>query len=45
MKFLNGTTFLNHHFIKLGWLKGWTDLFNPKDLEIVFRKLEENLNF
>ena len=44
MKFLDGTAFLNHHFIKLGWLEGWMKLF-PEDLHIsIFSSLEGNLN-
>ena len=44
MKFLDGTAFLNHHFIKLGWLEGWMKLF-PEDLHIsIFSSLERNLN-
>jgi len=44
MKFLNGTAFLNHHFIKLGWLISWKELI-PENLQLfVFSRLEENLN-
>jgi len=44
MKFLDGTAFLNHHFIKLGWLSGWMKLFPENLHEIIFAKLEKNLN-
>jgi len=44
MKFLDGTAFLNHHFIKFGWLSSWKELFSQEDLERIFTSLEENLN-
>ncbi|MBL0331405.1 MAG: class I SAM-dependent methyltransferase [Chlorobiota bacterium] len=44
MKFLNGSAFLNHHFIKLGWLGSWLELIPQKDWEMVFTSLENNLN-
>ena len=36
MKFLNGSAFLNHHFIKLGWLGSSLELIPQKDWEMVF---------
>ncbi|MFZ7115913.1 MAG: class I SAM-dependent methyltransferase [Bacteroidota bacterium] len=44
MKFMDGTAFLNHHFIKLGWLEGWMKLFPESLLEDIFGALEKNLN-
>jgi len=44
MNFLNGSAFLNHHFIKLGWLGSWKQLFPADDTIEIFKKLEENLN-
>jgi ubiquinone/menaquinone biosynthesis C-methylase UbiE len=44
MRFLSGTSFLNHHFVKVGWLSGWKDLIPEKEWEIVFKKLETELN-
>ena len=44
MKFLDGTAFLNQHFIKLGWLSGWLKLFSEDLLEDIFSTLEKNLN-
>jgi arsenite methyltransferase len=44
MKFLDGTTFLNHYFVKLGWLGSWKELAHAEDLESIFRPLENNLD-
>lgn len=44
MMFTDGSAFLNHHFVKLGWLSSWKDLL-PEDRQIeIFTLLEENLN-
>lgn len=44
MKFLNGTAFFNHHFIKLGWLDSWKTIVPEERLYETFSKLENNLN-
>lgn len=44
MRFLNGSAFLNHHFIKLGWLSSWQNIIPQEDWQTVFKQLEENLN-
>lgn len=44
MNFLNGTAFLNHHFIKCGWLSSWFSLFPDSAIPKIFKKLEYNLN-
>ena len=44
MRFLDGTAFLNHHFVKLGWLSGWQEFIPREHWLPVFKKLEENLN-
>lgn len=44
MKFADGTAFLHHHFVKLGWLTTWFNLFPKEELESVFGALEQNLN-
>lgn len=44
MKFMDGSAFLNHHFVKLGWLASWRDIIPEQNRERVFSKLEENLN-
>jgi len=44
MNFLDGSAFLNHHFVKLGWLSSWRDLLPQDDLEEIFLSLEQNLN-
>jgi len=44
MRFLDGTAFLNHYFIKLGWLSSWRDLIPEADRIVVFTALERNLN-
>lgn len=44
MKFLDGSAFLNHYFVKLGWLSSWIDLIPEEDRKEVFSLLERNLN-
>ncbi len=44
MKFLDGSAFLNHYFVKLGWLGSWKELIPADDLISVFALLEQNLN-
>jgi ubiquinone/menaquinone biosynthesis C-methylase UbiE len=44
MHFLDGSAFLNHYFIKLGWLSSWLSLVPQEHHTTVFTKLEENLN-
>ncbi|MDQ3141790.1 MAG: class I SAM-dependent methyltransferase [Bacteroidota bacterium] len=44
MKFLDGSAFLNHYFVKLGWLTTWIGLFPKSDLKEIFSALERNLN-
>lgn len=44
MKFVDGTAFLNHHFVKLGWLSSWIELIPQDELEETFTLLEQNLN-
>jgi arsenite methyltransferase len=44
MKFVNGSAFLNHYFVKLGWLSSWTAIIPETDRVPIFTRLEENLN-
>lgn len=44
MRFADGTAFLNHHFIKLGWLTSWIQLFPKEELQEIFSALENDLN-
>ena len=44
MKFLDGSAFLNHHFVKLGWLASWRNILPQDELVPVFTALEDNLN-
>jgi arsenite methyltransferase len=44
MQFLDGSAFLNHYFIKLGWLSSWKALIPEPEQETVFKQLETNLN-
>ena len=44
MRYLNGTAFLNHHFIKLAFLESWIKVVPPGKRNKVFSLLEENLN-
>ncbi len=44
MRFANGSAFLNHHFIKLGWMSGWKELLQGENIPAFFARLEEKLN-
>ena len=44
MKFLDGSAFLNHYFVKLGWLESWKKLLPTDELLPIFSSLETNLN-
>ncbi len=44
MKFLDGSAFLNHHFVKLGWLSSWQNIIPQTDRAEIFTQLEANLN-
>jgi ubiquinone/menaquinone biosynthesis C-methylase UbiE len=43
MRFANGTAFLNHHFIRLGFLPAWKRIVPGREREM-FTKLLERLN-
>jgi arsenite methyltransferase len=43
MNFADGSAFLNHHFVKLGWLSSWKELAGP-DMHRVFTLTEAMLN-
>ncbi len=44
MKFADGSAFLNHYFVKLGWLGSWKALVPEEHQELVFSTIEKNLN-
>jgi ubiquinone/menaquinone biosynthesis C-methylase UbiE len=44
MKYLNGTAFFNHHFIKLAFLESWIKIVPSGKRSKVFSLLEEKLN-
>jgi len=44
MRFLNGTAFLNHHFVKVGWLSSWLEVVPQSNWPVFFPQLEKNLN-
>ena len=44
MRFWDGSAFLNHHFVKLGWLASWRDLLPEAERPAVFAALEQHLN-
>ncbi len=44
MQFADGSAFLNHYFVKLGWLSSWTELIAESEQETVFTALEHGLN-
>lgn len=44
MRFLDGSSLLNHSLTKIGFLDGWREFIPPGDVEEVFSALEANLN-
>jgi arsenite methyltransferase len=44
MNFANGTAFLNHHFIQVGWLTTWMNILPAEELDKIFSNLEADLN-
>ena len=44
MKYTDGSAFLNHYFVKMGWLQGWKDIIGEIGIETFFPILEHNLN-
>lgn len=44
MRFISGSAFLRHSFIKMGFLEGWRNVVGPEREVEVFTRLEENLN-
>ena len=44
MCFVDASAFLRHYFIKLGFMDGWKNVVDENDREVVFDRLEENLN-
>jgi arsenite methyltransferase len=44
MRFLNGTAFLNHYFIKMGFMDSWKNSIPDEHRLEFFKQLETNLN-
>ncbi|HFA47640.1 MAG TPA: class I SAM-dependent methyltransferase [Bacteroidetes bacterium] len=44
MRFVDGTAFLNHFLIVIGFLPSWRALIPEENVETFFQKLEANLN-
>jgi ubiquinone/menaquinone biosynthesis C-methylase UbiE len=44
LRYQDGTTFLNHFFIRLGFLHGWRAIVDEADARTVFAALEQALN-
>jgi arsenite methyltransferase len=44
MKFADGSAFLNHHFVRLGWLNSWLELIPVGKQQTIFSALEVTLN-
>ena len=44
LRFLNGTAFLNHSFIILGFIQPWRNMFEATEKQIFFDRFEKNLN-
>ncbi|MFH2142681.1 MAG: methyltransferase domain-containing protein [Bacteroidota bacterium] len=43
-KFVDGTTMLNHYFIRLSFLDGWKSIFPTKKQDDIFKKIENYMN-
>ncbi len=43
-KFVDGTTMLNHHFIRLAFIDGWKEIIPSDKHEKVFEQIENKLN-
>jgi arsenite methyltransferase len=43
-KYADGSTFMDHFFIKLAFLENWTSILPDEKVSIVFDKIEEELN-
>ena len=43
-KFVDGTTMLNHYFIRLAFIDGWKDIVPNDRQKEIFRQIEEELN-
>ncbi len=44
MRFLDGSSLLNHSFLRMGFLDGWKRIVGADDVEEVFALVEKNLN-
>ncbi len=44
MRFIDGSSLLNHSLIRIGFLGGWREFIPPGEAEEVFSALEANLN-
>jgi ubiquinone/menaquinone biosynthesis C-methylase UbiE len=44
MKFMDGTTFLNHFFIKIAFLESWQQIVPMKEVRAIFAEAEDRLN-
>jgi arsenite methyltransferase len=44
MRFADGSAFLNHYFIKLGWLSSWKEIIPEAEHAAIFTLLETALN-
>ena len=44
MRFADGTSFLRHYFIRLGFVPGWKSIVTADMLQTTFETLERNLN-
>lgn len=44
LRFLDGSTMLNHFLIQIGFLENWIHVLDESDIEPVFQKLEMKLN-
>jgi ubiquinone/menaquinone biosynthesis C-methylase UbiE len=44
MRFADGSSFLRHYFIRLGFVQGWKSVVAVESLQTAFERLERNLN-
>ena len=44
LRFIDGSTMLNHSLIKLGFMPPWKNIVSEKDLSSIFKSIEKELN-
>ncbi|MGA2297092.1 MAG: hypothetical protein ABSG15_06055, partial [FCB group bacterium] len=44
MRFIDGTSFLNHYVIKFAFMPSWMEILKKEDLHFIFNEIENELN-